>query len=384
MTLLLDITDLHDEPLNAGLEILHKAMAEGPDSAFNPHENPFLTELVELFHQRGIYQLDAMWGELKDILHGKHPFDPLAPHGRLTPSELSLLESLLRSGNTDSYSTDEWMLLVDYWLERYLPHDFAISQGYWLAARAVFMGRMQAVLSKPPEQKAMELAMEMAEKQPMTASAAKIIEIGKAHCTESIVSLSDSVKHRVKKSILQHIEEQSLSDKPFKSNLEGLESRLFDEFGAFNKDWRRIAVTETGEISNQAYVAGQPPGTKLKRIEMYKGACAFCSKINGLIVTVVSPSKRFKDPWKEVWAGKTNIGRSSSPMKKVGDKLVPRLSEEMWWPAAGLQHPNCRGSWLPAEVALAPGHDPDFQKFLTSLWNEEGVKTQVTPESMAS
>ena len=374
MTLLLDITDLRDDPANAGMELLHKAMAEG--EPYPAHENPYLTQLVELFHSRGVTQLDAMWGELLDLLHGRAAFDPNAPHGRLTAAELSLLEQLLRSGNPESYTLNDWMLLVDYWVEKYLPHTFAVTQAQWLVARAVFMGRLQAAMAKTPEQRILDRALDMAVGQPVTAPIAKVLEFGRAHATENIVSLADGVKHKVKNAVLNHIEEQSLAGKTFSTGLEGLQSRLFDQFGEFNKDWRRIAITETGEMANQAYVAGHPPGAKLKRVEMYQGACPFCQKINGMVVTVVPPDQRFKDPWKHVWVGKTNIGRSSSPMKKVGDKLVPRSPDEMFWVAAGLQHPNCRGSWLPAGVTVKPGDDAEFAEYLQNLWSQDAKQPE--------
>jgi hypothetical protein len=374
MTLLLDITDLPAQYANSGLDLMHKAMAEGADG-FVPHENPYLTQLVEVFHQRGVTQLDAMWGELLDILHGRHPFDPNAAHGRLTQAELSLLEQLLKMGDPDQYTVNDWMLLVDYWLERYLPPTFAVTQATWLTTRAVFMGRLQAVMAKPAD---IDQALSLAPAQPMTAPIAKVIEFGQAHATESIVSLGDAAKHKVKNAIINHLEEQSLAGKQFTTGLEGLQSKLFDQFGDMNKDWRRIAITETGEMANQAFVAGQPPGAKLKRIEMYRDACPFCTKINGLIVTVVPPDQRFKNPWTHVWVGKTNIGRSSSPMKKVGDKLVPRSPDEMWWPAAGLQHPNCRGSWVP-ELVVQPGDDPEFHDYLKNLW--QSADSQPTTET---
>jgi hypothetical protein len=267
------------------------------------------------------------------------------------------------------------MALVDYWMERYLPHEFAVTQAYWMTARSVFMGRMQAAMAKPPAQTVIEQALTIAEKQPVTPTIAKIIEFGQVHCAENIVSMADSAKHKIKKTIISHLEEKAMAGQTFTTGLEGLQTKLFDEFGVYSADWRRIAITETGEMANQAYVAGQPPGTKLKRVEMYEGACQWCSKINGMIVTVVDPAKPFKDPWKEIWVGKTNVGRSSSPMKKVGDKLVPRSPDELFWPAAGLQHVNCRGSWLPAGVSVKPGDDAEFAEYLQNLWSNDYGKT---------
>jgi hypothetical protein len=48
-----------------------------------------------------------------------------------------------------------------------------------------------------------------------------------------------------------------------------------------------------------------------------------------------------RDGWTHVWPGKTNVGRSASPRKKTDEGLVERETDELWWPAAGVQHPNC-------------------------------------------
>jgi hypothetical protein len=64
-----------------------------------------------------------------------------------------------------------------------------------------------------------------------------------------------------------------------------------------------------------------------------------------------------------IWAGKSNIGRSASPRKRVGNLLVEREPHEMWWIPAGLAHPHCRGRWLPV-MEDQPGDDPDFGAWL--------------------
>ena len=67
-----------------------------------------------------------------------------------------------------------------------------------------------------------------------------------------------------------------------------LQTRLLDAFGKFNKNWRRIAVTEAGEAKNQGYIASLPPGSKVRRVEQYAGACSFCRRLDGKIFDVVA------------------------------------------------------------------------------------------------
>ncbi|MBE0437863.1 MAG: hypothetical protein IBX56_18940, partial [Methylomicrobium sp.] len=88
-------------------------------------------------------------------------------------------------------------------------------------------------------------------------------------------------------------------------------------------------------------------GSKVKRVEQYHGACPFCKKIDGMIFEVVDPGAQDKNDWTQMWVGKTNIGRSISPMKRTPDGLVPRTAAEMFRPVPGTQHPHCRGFNVP-------------------------------------
>ena len=370
MSLLIDISALCECDTNHELEALQKAATEPRDLDDAPHPNPFLTHLVEMFHSRGVTRLDEMWKELLRMFEGRMRYDSRALHVRLTPDELALLRGLLESGNPDTYTPDEWMLLVDYWVERYLPHSYAISEAAWLASRAVLMGRLQAAMRKTPLQREIDLALKYADHAPTLAATRGVLEYGRAHCGEYIQAIADSARHAVKGAILDYTQKQALAGETFSAGRESLQTQLFDRFGTLNRDWRRIAVTEAGEMANQAFVAGHPPGTKLKRVERYD-ACPFCKKCDGLVLTVVAPDKREKDPWTEVWAGSTNYGKSASPMMRVGEQLVPRPVEQLWTPTAGVFHPHCRGSWVPEGPALHEGDDPEFHDWLKTLWAEK-------------
>jgi hypothetical protein len=103
----------------------------------------------------------------------------------------------------------------------------------------------------------------------------------------------------------------------------------------------------------------------VKRVEQYRGACPFCRSIDGVIATVVAPDAPDKDGNTQIWVGKDNVGRSAAPRKRVGDALVPRTADEMWWLPAGLAHPHCRGRWINT-IQMKEGDDPDFHKWLVA------------------
>lgn len=112
-----------------------------------------------------------------------------------------------------------------------------------------------------------------------------------------------------------------------------------------------------------------PAGAKVKRIEAYQDACPFCQRIHGMVFEVVDPGREDKDGWKQVWVGKTNVGRSASPRKRVENELVERTASELWWVAAGLQHPHCRGRWLHVTEA-PPDVAPEFAEWLKTMLDE--------------
>ena len=51
--------------------------------------------------------------------------------------------------------------------------------------------------------------------------------------------------------------------------------------------------------------------------------------------------------------------------QKVGGVLVERESHELWWIAAGVQHPHCRGRWVVQQNPDSAG-DSAFSAWLTS------------------
>ncbi len=115
-----------------------------------------------------------------------------------------------------------------------------------------------------------------------------------------------------------------------------LERRLFDASATLNRDWDLAAQTEVGECQLQGFIAGQTPGSWVKRMEAYQDGCDYCAGIQGLVCEVVSPNAPEKDWHTQVWFGKSRI-HAVTAEAPAGD-----------WPSAGLQHPGCRGTWTMA------------------------------------
>jgi hypothetical protein len=382
MPILFDLEPLTESQTDAALEFIFKAIGSGEDdpSIWEPHDNPLIARLVELFTERGLTQIAGVRTQLEAWLAGRnHRAQGMGvairrPDGlmiRWDKNEMQLVDLYLSNLPPAEFTLEDHMLLIDYLFQKYLPADELRTEASWLATRSTLMGRVQANM----EQTSAAQADTIISALPLTAADAvamfamsgaqkSILEYASAHAGENVQKWSDDARHRLRKTVIAYAEQRSTTGTAGPS----LETQLFDNFGEMNRDWRRIAVTESTECQNQGYIASLPAGTKVKRIEQYQSACKFCRRIDGKIMEVVGADAPNKDGAKQIWAGKTNINRSSSPRRRVGSDLIERKPAERWWCAAGAQHPWCRGRW--SHVAEHKvGDDPEFSHWLQRTLN---------------
>lgn len=385
MSLLLDLTHLNNRATNAALEYIYKSNNDHDAGIWNPHETVLIQRLVELFTKRGLDRLDAVKTQLLAWQNGDHfkagmPAKPTpGMMVRWNAAELELVKLYLESLPPAAWTLDDHMMSVDYVVQKYLPATELKTEAEWLATRSGLMGKVQANLdAKAAESLTVAHVDKLLAVLPSTVAQAAtqyslnakqraVLEFGAARAAENVVAMTDSVRHQLRGIIIEHAEKKMLQAPGTAS--EALQTKLFDKFAELNRDWRRIAVTEAGEIQTQGYIASLPVGARVKRIEQYGNACKFCKKIHGVIAEVVSPDAEDKDGHTQVWVGKNNVGRSASPRKRVGDALVPREEHELYWLPAGLAHPHCRGRWV---MHTNPDHeeagdDPEFAKQLREI-----------------
>lgn len=358
---------------NQALEILCKAHGDDDESIWSEHWSPLVRRLIELFTKRGLDRLEGVRRDLSAWMAG----DKYAPGigrlhrppdvmGRWTEHEVKLVTLYLQSLPSDEWTLDDHMLMVDLTVQRHLPADDMRSEAKWLAQRAVLMGRVQDAMGEIDAQQADKILAalpgEVRGVDGLMPGQIQAMEFAANRAAEHVVELADDARHKMRGIVARHVEARQLGTESGRS----LEGELLDAFGTLNRDWRRIAVTEAGEAQLQGYIAGLQPGTKVKRFEQYKGACAFCASINGRVMEVVDPAAPDKDWDTQIWPGKNNVGRSAAPRKRVGDKLVEREPHERWSIPAGLVHPHCRGAWLPV-IQDQPGDDTDFGDYLRAV-----------------
>lgn len=377
MPLLFDLEPLTESQTDDALEFIFKAIGSGEDdpSIWDPIDNPLIARIVELFTQRGLTQIAGIRTKLEEWLAGRHQRSQgmavaiRRPDGlmiRWDKNEMQLVDLYLSNLPPAQFTLEDHMLLIDYLFQRYLPADELRTEASWLATRSTLMGRVQAnteqvstgqadtILGALPLTAADAMAMFT-----MTNIQRAILEYAEAHAAENVQKFSDDARHRLRRTVLAYAEQRNAGGTVGPA----LETQLFDQFAEMNRDWRRIAITEAGEALNQGFVASMPAGKKLKRLEQYNGACKFCRRIDGKVMEVVAADAPNKDGAKQIWVGKTNIGRSAAPRKRVGTDLIERKPAERWWVAAGIQHPHCRGRWLPVAEHKV-GDDPEFSNWL--------------------
>jgi hypothetical protein len=160
----------------------------------------------------------------------------------------------------------------------------------------------------------------------------EVLRYAREHAGEAFDEIPTEVRLRVREIIGDHFEMDLRERKRNSRSL--LESNLFDEFAALNLDWRLVVQTELGECQLQGFIACQPSGAIVRRMEAYKGACPDCLELNGRTFTVVMPDALDKNWTTQVWVGKSRVHSVSAESALFGG-----------WPSAGLQHPGCRGTW---------------------------------------
>lgn len=135
---------------------------------------------------------------------------------------------------------------------------------------------------------------------------------------------------------------------------------LHEMFDGFVKDWRKIAISEAGNIATNGFVMSQAEGQKVIG-QSAADCCRWCRElIHGKVYTIThkAPDELDDPMWDtHIWPGKTNIGRSRHAKSAAG---AHRSDAELWTPCI-LLHPSCRCRWNRFDPRF---HDIDDQGFL--------------------
>ncbi len=153
---------------------------------------------------------------------------------------------------------------------------------------------------------------------PLQSQELNAIEWAKLHAGEEIRTKQEEVLKGVKRVLVQSRMERWEPQR--------LAQELFDQFGQFNRDWRRIALTETAKAVSNGYLMDLKDGDQII-IQEAADMCPHCRRLNhGKVFTF---RERPGNEKTEIWVGKTNYG------KKTRD-----------WSACVPLHPHCRGRYV--------------------------------------
>ena len=147
-----------------------------------------------------------------------------------------------------------------------------------------------------------------------------------------------NMKDSAKKEVLAALVENRLAG----GNHHEFSKTLLERMGKLNRDWRRIAITETAMAVSSGQLATVADSGEWEAIWVAgPQACPFCKKMNHRTFQIVRADHPKLDGDKQVWPGKHNVGRSPSLHRKDG---TTRTKDELWYPCQPA-HPNCACVW---------------------------------------
>ena len=282
-------------PLSCGctdhaLEALYKALGDPPDSEgiWEPHHDPWIAGHAEDVTRRGQRILqsmqDALLGEMG--LPEPQPLVKALPWQRWDAAEFDRIRRELNAIPAGQKTLADWMTLVDWIIQRYLPDTVALDEAEYLTIRALIAGKVRANLDAKQgasltEQRIAAIVAALpadflsVPAHLLTPREAHILNFSFNETAQHITDLSDHARARMKKTLLDGIRKMTLGDK--EGTWGKLQQTLLDDFGTLNRDWRRIAISETGAATNTGFIASLEPGTQVKRKEAYRGACPYCT-----------------------------------------------------------------------------------------------------------
>lgn len=231
-----------------------------------------------------------------------------------------------------------WETLVDGFTRALLPAQTAQSQAAMWALRSALLDqigqRVHAVTTPGAWERLFHVLPPAHQKQ---------IEWAQIRGAQFVTRMAADARA----SVLEALVESQIGG----GNHHELSRVLLERLGKLNRDWRRIAITETGMAvaSGQLQTALDAGGQWEAIWVAGPKACPFCRSHNGTVLKVVPADAPNLDGRTMVWPGKHNVGRSAHPTRRDGTRRTP---DEMWWPCLPA-HPNCACVWTLRRVLVS-------------------------------
>ena len=337
---------------------LHKA-SKG-ERITSPHLNPAIWELEKEFFAlwdpekiiQAILVDTGIAGARFSLSKAKKADAIYRANGEpLTDKEMDRLEEILMNA-----------LHVDRAkVRRIIVHSAAAAK----MAGGEIMGKpIKVDISKLP--KDLQEAIRMLRLNPVEVNA---IKFAYQYASMNITGVTNRAKGQIKNIILEGLQTRT----PRRQ----LATKLMREMAVapnstLNRDWERIAITETNRSASDGFIASQPEGGYVLG-NSHDDACQYCNKLIDKKIYRVThnppPNPEGLDPqskkyreiterWEnEIWVGKSNVGRGLSGRKIENHKMRDREHHERAMPVLPL-HPSCRcrfSVWIPDLYYLKGG-----------------------------
>ena len=356
--MILDCTHIPTGPSNTAMEYLCKSVEES--GLFHPHptdrlmaamEDASTTWMTQALHGIQVLALQAFGLGGAESLQGlltKATADEWGP-------KCQRLERKLATTEPGTLSLDEYLAVLDCWLWKYLPPTVSSHQAHRQAMQQYLAGWAQHAESPKTAEHARSIVDALpttlddaGRHYPLTHFDRDRIRVAQASAARHVQRLTAHTRAALQDVII-NAERRRIAHAQDRYDLRPLEQQLRDSFGDLNRDWRRIAVTETSINANDAYLARFTPGEKVRWL-IHPGACVYCESQKNKVFTVVAPDHPRKDPYTMVWVGKfaENVGRSLAKRKRLeSGELTDRGPDELVVPVIPA-HPGCRCLYVPA------------------------------------
>lgn len=352
--MIVDCTHIPTGPLNRTLDELCKSVEEA--GLLQPHPTSRLLAAMEQATTEDVQvRVDGilvlalrafgLGGHTRELV--KAAPDDLGPKCRKLERKLTEVEP-------GTLSLETYLDVIDCWLWRYLPPALAAQQAQRRAVQQYLVGlsRYAADVHEAAVAVALVATLPTTRTQardrfPLTTFDEARIRIAEASAGRNIQSITARTRTAIQ-DVLINAERRRVATGQEAYDPRPLEQQLRDTFADLNRDWRRIAVTETATHASEAYLSRFAPGAKVRWLA-HPGACRYCESQHGKVFTVVAPDKAHKDPETEVWVGKQaeNIGRAIAKRKRLENgEVVARTADELVIPAIP-SHANCRCLYVP-------------------------------------
>lgn len=345
---------------------LHKAHAG--ERITTPHLNPDLWEIEKQF-----FALQDPMKVISEILTGigitDHPSIVKSSYGDFSLQKA--IKNKIQKINGEALTEKEFNALKDLIMKAL---DVPASKVEALILKAAAVAKVSNIdfMGKPVkiDLKGLPTNLKAAiARGSFTVQEVRALKYAFQYAAINITSVTSRAQARISNMVIESIQN--------KEHPHRLASRMFDEMAigddaVLNRDWERIAITETNRSANDAIIAGHADGEYVLG-NSHVDACQYCMRyIDKKVYKVTThppenPSNykpgsskyiELANRWDtEIWVGKSNMGRSLAAKRRTPKGLVPRKHHELGTPVIPL-HPTCRcrwSTWLPELYYLKNG-----------------------------